>query len=594
MKKKIVSIICLVLCCSFLLAGCGGGSNANVIHTAQNSEPGSLDPALAQGTHESWVLDHLYTGLMKYGKDGKLEEGMSERPEISEDGLTYTFKIKKGMKWSNGDPVTAKDFEYEWLRVLAPETAADYAYQLYYVKGGEAYNSVEKPGVYYKKDDNGKDTKEVDHEVKYTEEDLKGLDVKGKSKKEISEMVYKKWLKEARANVGVKATDDSTLVVTLENPTPYFEELTAFYTYYPVNSKIAKKDKDWAKKAGENYTSNGPFTLKNWEHDNVIELEKNPNWMEADKVKVEGITFDILEDSNTAWQNYDSGKYQILTNPPQEVIAQKLDEKDKELKIGEQVGTYYYNLNVVPHTKDGHKNPFENKNIRKAFSLALNREDICKNVTKGGQKPATGYVPTGLMDDAGKDFREQNGTLIKYDPEEAKALLEKGLEESGLKKEDLNDLVILYNTDENHKKIAQAIQQMWKKTLGVKVGLENADFNVKLSREHAHDFDISRAGWVGDYNDPMTMMDLFVTDGPMDDCGFSNPEYDALIAKAKSTGDQKVRMDAMKQAEKILMEESPIVPVYFYTQPYFVKSNLKDIYKPLLQYPQMTFAEIAG
>ena len=595
MKKKMTSIIGLILVFALTLTGCGSGNKAQEgkrIRTVNYSEPGSLDPALAQGTHESWILNHLYTGLLTYDKDGKLTDGMASMPEVSEDGLTYTFKIKDDVKWSNGDPVTAKNFEYEWLRVLDPNTASDYAYQLYYLKGGEAYNTVEKPGVCYVKDDDGNDTEKVDHEVKYTAKDTEGLDINGKSQEEINEMVYEKWLSEKRAEVGVKATDDKTLVVTLENPTPYFPDLTAFYTLFPVNSKIAEKNPDWAKGEGENYTTNGAFVLKKWEHDSVIELDKNPNWYKADDVKIDGITFDILEDHNTAWQNYDSGTYQVLVDAPQEVVAQKLTDKDSELVIGKQIGTYYYNLNTIP--KQGAKNPFTNKNIRQAFSLALDRKSIVENITKGGQVPATGMVPYGLMDDAGKDFREENKELVKYNPEEAKALLAKGLQEEGLTPADLSNVVILYNTSDNHKKIAQAVQQMWKETLGADIGLENADFNVKIAREHAHDFDISRAGWVGDYSDPMTMLDLFVSGGPMDDCGFSNPEYDALIKQAKSTGDQKVRMDAMKKAEKLLMDEMPIVPLYFYTQPYFVKSNVKGIYKPLLQYPVLTYAELEG
>ena len=241
---------------------------------------------------------------------------------------------------------------------------------------------------------------------------------------------------------------------------------------------------------------------------------------------------------------------------------------------------------------EGTKNPFVNKNIRKAFSMALDRETLVNSVTKGGQIAAEGMVPFGLHDENGKDFREENGNLINYDPEEAKVLLEKGLEEEGLKAEDLNDKVLLYNTDENHKKIAQAVQQMWKEALGVEIQLENVDFNVKMAREHAHDFEISRGGWVGDFADPMTMLEIFVTGGAMNDTGFSNPTYDEYINVAKSSGDQEVRMNAMREAEKILMEEMPLIPVYFYTQPYFVKKDVKGIYKPLIEYPVMTYAEL--
>lgn len=603
MKKRMKRIGCLLIALSFMLTACGGGNgNGNgeavsdsgkeekmIIHTSNGPEPGSLDPALATGTHESWALNHLYTGLLSYDKEGKLIDGMAEMPEVSEDGMVYTFHIKDDVKWSNGDPVTAEDFAYEWIRVLTPETASKYAYQLYYVKGGEAYNSVEVPGIYYEKDDKGKDTDVVDHIVEYTDKDLEGLDIDGKSEKEINNMVYEKWLAEAKENVGVKVIDDKTLEVTLENPTPYFADITAFYTLFPINSKVAKENPDWAN-SGETYVSNGAFVLNKWDHDSVIELSKNDNWYKADDVKLDGIILDILEDKNTAWQNYDSGEYQMLVETPQEVVAQKSTEKDPELKIGNQVGTYYYNLNVIPR-KDG-VNPFTNKNIRLALSMALDRDAIVNNISKGGQIAAQGMVPFGLMDDQGKEFRDDIGNLIEYNPEKAKELFAKGMEEEGITPEDMNGMILLYNTDENHKKLAQAVQQLWKESLGFEIGLENVEFKVKLAREDVHDFEISRAGWVGDYADPMTMLDLFVTNGSMNHAGYSNPEYDALIKTAKETGDQKVRMNAMKEAEKILIADMPVIPVYFYTQPYFVKSNVKGIYKPLLQYPVLTYAEI--
>ncbi|CDZ74637.1 Oligopeptide transport system permease protein OppA [Peptoniphilus sp. ING2-D1G] len=608
MIKKFKSLTALLALLALVLTACGGGGSnsatekggsegsagtggaeGDILYTANRSEPGTLDPALAQGTHESWILNHLFTGLLTYDESGEIVAGMADLPVVSEDGLNYTFTIRDGMKWSNGDPVTANDFEFSWKRVLDPQTASVYAYQLYYLAGGKEFNSIEKPGVYYVKDDDDNDTEEVDHEVTYTDADTQGLDIAGKSDEEVAQMVYEKWLTEARDKVGVKAVDEKTLEVTLANPTPYFKDLTAFYTLYPVNEKIVSENPDWAKDA-ETHVSNGAFTLKTWEHDSLIEIVKNDNWVNADKVKLAGISWDILEDSNTAYQNYDGGKYWMEVDPPQEVVAQKFSNEDPELIIGKQVGTYYYNLNNI-QTAEGN-NPFVNVNIRKALSMALDREGLVTNITKGGQIPAEGMVPYGLTDDTGADFREANGVLIEYNPEEAKKLLDKGLEETGLTLEDINGKVLLYNTDEAHKKNAQAVQQMWKETLGIEIQLENVDFNVKLAREKAHDFDISRAGWVGDYSDPMTMLDLFITGGSFNDSGYTNPKYDELINTAISSPDQKVRMDAMKEAEKILMEDMPVIPVYFYTQPYFVKQNVKGIYKPILQYPVLTYAEI--
>ncbi len=614
MKKKWTLFIAFILLFSMLLTACGGteeteepvddggeevveettddgeeatdDSGEKILHTNNSSEPGALDPALAQGTHESWILDHIFEGLMKYDEDGNVIGGMAEDEfEVSEDGLTYTFHIKDGMKWSNGDPVTANDFEFSWKRILDPTLAADYAFQLYYIEGAEELNTIERPGTYYVKDEEGNDTEEVDYVVEYTDADLEGLDVEGLDEDGINDLVFEKWIEEAKANVKVSALDEQTLEVTLAQPTPYFDQLTAFYSYFPVNQAVVEANPDWAKDA-DDFVSNGPFALTLWSHDAKIEVRKNEHYYNADEIALDGIDWDILEDINTAYQNYDGGQYDILVDPPQTVVAEFSANEVEDLIIGKQVGTYYFNLNNL-------EPPFDNANIRKALSYALDRTIICDKVAQGGQIPATGLVPYGLEDENGDDFREANGNLFSDDPELAKEYLEKGLEETGLTVEDLDGLVLLYNTSESHKKIAQVVQQMWEETLGFTIQLENVDFNVKLDREKEHDFDISRAGWVGDYADPMTMMDLFVTNGPFNDCGYANSEYDELIYTAKGSADQDVRMESMKEAEQILMEDMPIVPVYFYTQPYLVKPNVEGIYKPILNYPVMIYADFA-
>ena len=423
-----------------------------ILRSNNSSEPGSLDPALAQGTHESWVLENVFEGLMTFDEKGELVPGMAESYEISDDELTYTFTLRDGVKWSNGDPVTAEDFEFTWKRALDPELAADYANILYYIKGGEAYNTGQG----------------------------------------------------SRDDVAVKALDEKTLEVTLESPTAYFLELTAFYTYFPVNKNVVESNPDWAKKP-ETHVSNGPFKLVKWEHNAKLVLEKNESYYNADKIKLDGIDLDIIEDQNTAWQKYEGGEYHILVDVPTSVVAQLQAQNDPELEIGAQVGTYYYNVN--PEIK-----PFNNVKVRKALSMALDRETIVKNITQGGQIAAEGVVSYGLLDETGKEFREGVGSLIEYDPEGAKALLEEGLAEEGMSIEEFNsnNFVLLYNTSESHKKIAQAAQEMWRTALGIEIGLENVEFQVKLDREKSGDYQISRAGWIGDFMDPMTFLDLCV------------------------------------------------------------------------------------
>jgi len=538
LKSKGFKFLALALATALTLTACGGGggtsdtgggekkadNNApaatdvatpqvNRIVSSNMAEPGTLDPAKARGTHESWPLQHLFVGLTRVNKDGKVENALADKIEISEDGKVYKVTLKDGLKWSDGNPITAEDFEFAWKRVLDPKMESQYAYQLYYIAGAEEYN-------------------------------------KGKGKAD---------------SVGVKAVDAKTLQVTLKQPTAYFDSLMGFYTYYPVSKKVVEANADWAKDP-KTLVSNGAFILKDWTHNSKIVMDKNPNYYEADKVKIDGIDLDIIEDQSTVYQKYVAGEYNMVVELPTEVTAKLRAEKNPELVIGPNLALYYYNLN--PAIK-----PLNNVKVRKALSLALDRKVITDQITQGGQLPATAIVPPGLLDDTGKEFSDANKDLIKTDVEEAKKLLTEGLAEEKMTPADVK-LTILYNTSENHKKIAEAIQQMWNKELGINTTLENVEFKVKIDRENAHQFDISRSGWVGDYLD------------------YSNPEYDKLVKEAQTSTDQKLRMDNMKKAEKMILEDMAIVPIYFYTHPYAVKPNVKGITKNAINYPSLINAEI--
>ncbi|HZK38185.1 MAG TPA: peptide ABC transporter substrate-binding protein [Clostridia bacterium] len=545
MKKRLVLFTSILLVLAMIITGCfsptvkagdeNAGSTKNKILRANNgSEPGSLDPALAQGTHESWILENVFEGLMTFDENGKLVEGMTESYEVSEDGTTYTFILRDGITWTNGDPITAEDFEYSWKRALAPETAGNHASILYYIKGAEAYNAGEGS---------------VD-------------------------------------DVLITALNEKALEVTLETPIAYFLELTAFHTYFPISKNVAEKNPDWAKSPAT-YVSNGPFKLVEWKHNDKIILEKNKDYYNAKKIKLDGIDLDILEDQNTAWQKYQGGEYDILVDVPASVINQLKQEGNPELKIGLQIGTYYYNIN--PNIK-----PFNNPKVRKGLSMAINREAIVEQVTQGGQLPAVGIIPPGMKDENDDDFRNSVGDLIKYDTEEAKILFDKGLSEEGMTVEKFNNsnFVILYNTAESQKKIAEAIQEMWRELFGIKIGLENVDFQTKLEREQSGDYQVSRSGWMVDFMDPVAFLDLWCSDSAFNDAKYSNPKYDELIKEAKSTNDQNVRMGAMKEAETILMEDMPVIPIYFYTQPYTVKSNVTGIFKVPVRCPIIAYADL--
>lgn len=558
MKKRFLVLISLLLVMTMIFVGCSSETDEAPVDTGEEtetpvveeeeeevadtgekilktnnaSEPGSLDPALAQGTHESWVLNHTFEGLMKLDEDGMVVPGMAAGYELADDDVTYTFTLRDDIMWSNGEPVTANDFEFAWKRALDPDLAADYAFQIYYVKGGEAYNTGEG----------------------------------------------------SLEDVGVKALDDKTLEVVLESPTGYFLELTAFYTYFPVSKDVVEANPDWAKNA-DTHVSNGPFQLTEWSHDASIKIRKNDSYYDKASINLDGVDFTIIDDANTTWQGYEGGEYDFLVELPQAVTAQMVEEDNPELQIGAMVGTYYYNLN--PDVK-----PFNNVKVRKGLSMTLDRSIITDKIAQGGQIPAEGVVPLGIMDEDGSEYRDKVGQLVMFDLEEGKKLFEEGLAEEGMTVDDLKDLVILYNTSEAHKKIAQAVQDMWRQNLGVEFQLENVDFNVKLDREKSGDFAISRAGWVGDYVDPMTFIDLWWSESSFNDAKYNNPDYDALVLKAKSTADQAIRFDAMRTAEKMLMEDMPVVPVYFYTQPYAQKPYVTGVYKPLVNYPKLTYADI--
>ncbi|MFE8697155.1 peptide ABC transporter substrate-binding protein [Cytobacillus sp. FJAT-53684] len=564
MKKNISAMLAVLLSLILILTGCFNSTEQvqkkkdegqeemessedngpKILRTNNSSEPGSLHPGTAQGSHDSWILEHTFEGLTTKSPDGKIIPGMAELPEVSEDGLTWTFHLRDGMKWSNGDPVTAEDFEYAWKYALNPNTASQYAYQLYYLEGGEEFNSVSS----------NKENRQIPEEV----------------------------LKPYRDKVGVKALDEKTLEVKLAKPTPYFLDLTSHYTYYPINKKVQEQNSDWYKEA-DTFVSNGAFTLSEWKHKESVKLVKNESYYDKDKINLDEVLLYIIEDQNTAWQMYQSDEMDLIVNLPAEVTGMLIDKEDPEFHNASDLATYYYNLNT------GVK-PFGNVKVRRALSMAIDRQAIVDHVSQGGQIPAYGVIPPGMPDESG-DFRENAEQLFEESVEKAKKLLEEGLAEEGLDK--MPKFSFLYNTSETHKAIAEAIQEMWRKNLGIEeMVLENAEFQVKLDREQAGDFQISRGGWIGDYVDPMTFMDIWVTDGPYNDVNWGNKEYDKLIQTAKSTMDKGTRMDAMHQAEQILMDEMPIIPIYYYSKPHAYKHFISSIYAPINRYPQFKYADI--
>lgn len=479
--KKRWSIVGLMLIFSLVLSACGGfsggsggGKKDTKGQTSLNinikTEPFSLHPGLANDSVSGGVIRQTFEGLTRVNSKGEPEEGMASKIETSKDGKTYTFTIRDGAKWSNGDPVTAQDFEYAWKWALDPNNESQYAYQLYYIKGAEAANT-------------------------------------GKGKID---------------DVGVKAVNDKTLKVELNNPTPYFTQLTSFYTYMPINKKIAEKHKNWNTNAGENYVSNGPFKMTAWKHSGSITLEKNDQYWDKDAVKLKKINMVMINNNNTELKKFQAGELDWAGMPLGQLPTESLPtlKKDGSLHVEPIAGVYWYKFNTE-------EKPLNNVNIRKALAYAIDRSSIVKNVTQGEQIPAMAAVPPSM-----KGFKDNTKGYFKdNDVKSAKEFLNKGLKELGVKNaSDLPAIKLSYNTDDAHAKIAQAVQEMWKKNLGVKVELDNSEWNVYIDKLHSQNYQIGRMGWLGDFNDPINFLELFRDkEGGNNDTGWEDPEFKKLL-----------------------------------------------------------------
>jgi oligopeptide transport system substrate-binding protein len=324
----------------------------------------------------------------------------------------------------------------------------------------------------------------------------------------------------------------------------------------------------WAAEAST-YVSNGPFKITEWSKDKKLTVVKNENYYDKDKISADKIVWNNLSDDNTAWQMYSNGELNVYRAVPPAAIDSA--KQNGDLKVSPQLATYFYRFNTT-------KPPFNNVKVRKAFAMAINRQPLIDNILKSGQKPAFALVSPGVKMDGGKDYRETGKDFFKEDNVEAKKLLAEGLQELGMTS--MPKFSISYNTNEGHKKIAEAVQEMWKKNLGVEVELKNSEWKVYLDQVHKLDYQVARAGWVGDYLDPMTFMDMLVTGGSNNETGWSNAKYDELIKQAKAELDPNKRIEQFRDAEQILMDEMPVAPVYFYTFANAIKPELEGTYQP--------------
>ena len=551
MKKKILSVILAAALTCSMVVGCGSSketakddkaatSSSDGFNVTVNfaSEPMTMDPALNSTVDGGVMANHLFEGLMKWqdtGEEADGSDGTVDNAELTygqaesydkvenEDGtVTYTFHLRDGIKWSDGKDVTAGDFEYAWKRLVDPATAADYSYMLDSVVNANEIIAGEKDA----------------------------------------------------SELAAKAVDDKTFEVTITTDVPYFEEICAFPATMPVRQDIIEEKGDQWTFDPSTYISNGSYKLTEWTHNSQIVMAKNENYYDYENLGPDTITFKLMDDSNAMLSGFKSGELDFIQDAPQAELPGLIASGD--MKILNYLGTYY----VCFQTQ---KAPFDNPKVREAFTLAVDRTYIVNKVTQSGQVEAGGYVPSGISDADGGDFREEGGDYYAPTDADYEANCEKArqlLAEAGYPNgEGFPVVEYLYNTSDAHKAVAEALQNMWEQELGVTVTLNNQEWAAFLQTRKNGDYSIARNGWISDYNDPISFLDMWMTGGGNNDAQYANPEYDNIIKQAKATSDAAERMKLLHQAEDILVGQDYVVdPLYFYTQKYMLADGIEGTY----------------
>lgn len=539
MKKKVLALI-LTAAMVVGLAACGGSTSNDAASTTDETttessdnqaadettdateatastgekilsvqvgpDPETIDPALNSAVDGGNMLLHSFECLLAVDENGQLVPGQAESWETSEDGLTWTFHLRDGLKWSDGSDLTANDFVYSWKRVCDPMVAAPYA---------ETVLSM------------------VEGYDKAIEGDLDALQV--------------------------AAQDDNTLVVTLNAPCSYFGSLAAFATLSPVQEATVTANGDaWATSA-ETYISNGPFYVSEWVPGSYIMMSKNPYYWNADAIKLDGIKWNLIEDSNAAYSAYQTGEVLMIKDVPTEEIPSLKDNAD--FHVDPIIGTYYISMNLE-------RDAFKDARVRKALSLAIDRDYVANTLMQGTYSPADNFMGPGWIDMDGKQFKDNANGGQSYidvnnyeaDLEEAKQLLADAGYPDG---EGFPSITYTTNDAGYHKVVAEYVQQAWAQ-LGIDLQVDIVEWASFTPMRRNGDFDVARNGWVGDYSDPSNMLDLFLSTNGNNDGKFNNADYDAAIYRSRETLDPTERSKALHDAEDILMEETGCIPVAYY------------------------------
>lgn len=518
MTKSPLIVISLSLCITNMFC-ISHGAPLQVFHRGNGDEVESLDPARVTSVPAHNVIIDLYEGLTTCDQTGKLILGQAKSYVISDDLKKYTFKLKDNLKWSNGDKLTAGDFVAGMRRTVSPAIASVYA-------------DILKP--------------------------IKNADQIIDSKLPVE-------------SLGVSAPNDNTLIIELEKPTPYLLELLAHSTTLPIHQPSLKKYGDEFVKPGK-MVSNGPFKLQEWVVNSHIALVKNPNYIDAAQVKLDKVMFYPIFEQSVELNRFRSGDLDYTNSIPDVQFDWIKQNLVKELHIAPQLGTYYFGFNLeLPPFKD-------NINLRKAVSTVIDRRIIAEKVLKSGQIASDSLVPDKIANyptQAERDSKVQITKTVDLDNATRLKLAQQYYKQAGFTKEEPAKIKITYNTQESHKNVSVAIAAMLKKALGIQTELVNQEWKVFLrTRQERKETQLYRDGWIGDYNDPTTFLDLYTSDNAQNHSGFVNKEYDALILQASREIDLVKRGDLLLKAEKILLDEAAIVPLYTYVSRHLVKAKV--------------------
>ncbi|TCP55864.1 oligopeptide transport system substrate-binding protein [Tumebacillus sp. BK434] len=481
---------------------------------ALNGEIESMDPAKATTPDAFSLIAQTQEGLVRLDKTGRVEAGVADQWQVSPDGKTYTFHLRPAAKWSNGSQVKAKDFEYAWKRVLDPHNSVQWAFLMMDLEGALDFNS-------------GKQTADA---------------------------------------VGVKALDDRTLQVKLQHPVPYFLEQVAHPVFYPVNMAFVDQIGEQHGQDPDKVLSNGPFKLTEWEHEGMMKLVKNEHYWDAQAVKLDTVHYTIVNDLVTSTSLYRQGVIDRLQLNEQEFID--LNKGTPEYSTLAEGTTHYLSFNTI-------KNGLNNKLVRKALTYAIETSSIAG--IQGDSAPATGFVPTGITDHLGGEFRKKGVDQIAQQDNvtKAKAILAEGLKQLG--RTELPPMTLLVDDSMQKRKIADRIAADWKQNLGVEIKVEAVPFKIRLQRTQEDNFDIALMAWQGDYNDAGTFLDMWETHNYFNASNYSNPEYDELIQQSDLTPDMGYRTKLLSQAETLLLDDMPVVPLYFNNKSYLTKPYVKGL-----------------